>query len=108
MDFKTRRDPTPGPGRNVFICNTPYDRIYQANKVFQAKNNSGQIIIVDSGCPRSLMGRSEYKMLKEKFAIKEEFINSLERFKFGPSKIYNSGRKAKLKLKLGGTAVENT
>ena len=81
-------------------------KIYQANKVFQTKDNSGQIIIIDSGCPRSLMGRSEYKLLREKFSIKEEYTNNLERFKFGPSKIYNSERKAKLKLNLGETAVE--
>ena len=52
VDFKQRRDSTPGLGRNIFLCNTPYDKIYQTNEVFLNKNGLGQIIIVDSGCPR--------------------------------------------------------
>ena len=106
MDFKQRRDSTPGPGRNIFLCNTPYDKIYQTNEVFLNKNDLGQIIIVDSGCPRSLMGKSEYNILREKLKVKTECINNLEKFKFGPSKIYNSERKAHMKLNLGGAVVE--
>ena len=108
VEFKDRReerrDPTPAPGRAntvLVTCNTPYDEIYETEKIFRNKNNSGQVIIVDSGCPRSLMGKSEFKLLKRNFAFGTKDIKP-ERFKFGPSKIYNSVRKVQLKINLDG------
>ena len=60
----------------------------------------GQYIIVDSGCPRSLMGDKEFDKLKESLKLESKHVKE-ERFKFGPSRIYVSKVKAIVPLELG-------
>ena len=97
---------TPGPGRATYIeCNPIYDRIYEADNFFRNKNKMGQVIIVDSGCPRSLMGKQEFKLLQDRFKIKKMKMRETEKFKFGPSRIYESYFKAGLNLKIGNESI---
>ena len=100
------RDLTPGPGRATYIeCNPIYDRIYEADNFFRNKNKKGQVIIVDSGCPRSLMGDQEFKLLRDRFRIKKKKMRETEKFKFGPSRIYKSDFKAGLNLRIGMESI---
>ena len=102
QDKKVRRDPTPGAGTNsVIMCNKSYDRIYKTDKFFTSKDSGkGQFIIVDSGCPRALMGEDEYIKLKSQFKVTKE-TEVYEKFKFGPSKIYKSKIRTQMILKIG-------
>ena len=110
VSFQQRRggrDLTPGPGRTTFIeCNPVYDKIYEADEFFRNKRKMGQVIIVDSGCPRSLMGRKEYSILKEKFKMKYLKLGTKEQFKFGPSRIYDADFKVLLYLRIGDEILE--
>ena len=102
-----RRDSTPGPGRATYIeCNPIYNRIYEADDFFRNKAKMGQVIIVDSGCPRSLMGKQEYKTLHSRFRIKKIKMKGKELFKFGPSRIYESEFKACLNLNIGTETID--
>ena len=65
----------------------------------------GQIIIVDSGCPRSLMGDHQLDDLKDVMDVTTFKVKD-EAFRFGPSKIYRSNKKAKITMKIGINAVE--
>ena len=62
--------------------------------------NNGQIIIVDSGCPRSLMGKKELAKLKETNDVTEFKVKD-EGFRFGPSRVYNTDKKVKVRMQIG-------
>ena len=62
--------------------------------------NLGQVIIVDCGCPRGLMGDVEYERLKEMVEVKEITVKE-EGFRFGPSRVYNSNKKVKFSMRVG-------
>ena len=64
----------------------------------------GQIIIVDSGCPRSLMGDQEVDKLKGLVELKVFKVKD-EGFRFGPSRIYNSSLKAKFTMQIGSNKL---
>ena len=49
----------------------------------KCSENQGQIIIVDSGCPRSLMGDKELDKLRDLVGVKEFKVKD-EGFRFGP------------------------
>ena len=51
----------------------------------------GQVIVIDSGCPRSLMGEDELSKLMNKLEV-EVFTVKEESFRFGLSRIYTSNR----------------
>ena len=57
-------------------------------------------MIVDSGCPRSLMGDEELKHLKDLVDVFEFRVKD-EGFRFGPSRIYTSNKKAMFKMQMG-------
>ena len=59
--------------------------------------DNGQIIIVDSGCPRSLMGKKELAKLKETNDVTEFKVKD-EGFRFGPSRVYNTDKKFKVRI----------
>ena len=86
--------------------NVSYDRIYKNDDFFTKQKVLGQFIIVDSGCPRSLMGDKEYEMLRRNFRTEEKEIKRNERFRFGPSRVYESEFKAKLPMRLGDTRLD--
>ena len=76
-----------------------YDKVY-TNSEFKKLNAKvfGQFIIVDSGCPRSLLGRKELDELKQ---YKKQIYNiQTENFTFGPSKLYSSNSKVKIAIKI--------
>ena len=65
----------------------------------------GQVVIVDSGCPRSLMGDHQLDQLEDLvevaiFRVKEEG------FRFGPSKIYKSNKRARITMRIGIQEVD--
>ena len=68
-------------------------------------NSMGQMIIVDSGCPQSLMGEEELKKLKDLIEVIEINVRD-EGFRFGPSRIYKSNRKVIFKMKIGIHEIE--
>jgi hypothetical protein len=70
---------------------------------FKDSKVHGQFIIVDSGCPRALMGDQEYKVLKRKYRTEEKKLRRNERLRFGPSKVFESEFKARLFMQLGNT-----
>ena len=71
----------------------------------KCSENQGQIIIVDSGCPRSLMGDKELDKLKDLVDVKEVKVKD-EGFRFGPSRVYNSNKKVKFSMQIGIQDVE--
>ena len=85
----------------VNVLNVSYDRIYKSDDFFKEPKSCGQFMIVDSGCPRSLMGDQEYKSLKRNFKTEEKELKRNEKFRFGPSRVYESEFKAKLFMQLG-------
>ena len=108
---KEKRDSTPGAagaGRtHVTLCSKHYDRVFENDVFFRMKTpEMGQLMIVDCGCPRSLMGNKEYEKLKTNFETTSESVDKEERFKFGPSRVYNSQVKVKIPMKLGKVSVE--
>ena len=108
---KEKRDSTPGAagaGRtHVTLCSKHYDRVFENDVFFRMKTpEMGQLMIVDCGCPRSLMGNKEYEKLKTNFETTSESVDKEERFKFGPSRVYNSQVKVKIPMKLGKVSEE--
>ena len=92
---------------HVTLCVYPYDEIYKSGDFFRLENtNLGQILMVDSGCPRSLMGLKEYEKLKKSYILSEEGVSS-ENFKFGPSRLYKSRFKVKLPVYFEECTMEN-
>ena len=65
----------------------------------------GQFIIVDCGCPRSLMGDQEYEKLKDLVDLKEIKVKE-ERFRFGPSRSYSSNMKVKFAMRVGVNEID--
>ena len=61
-------------------------------------------MIVDSGCPRSLMGSKELEKLNWT-DYKIEHVKE-ENFRFGPSKTYPSNKKIKLPVVFGNNELE--
>jgi hypothetical protein len=65
----------------------------------------GQFIIVDCGCPRSLMGDKELVKLKELVEVQEIKVKD-EGFRFGPSRIYISNKKVRFAIQVGVNSIE--
>ena len=105
-----RRDSTPGPGTdriNIHHCNVFYDDVYKTDKLFtKSSKGLGQVMILDCGCPRSLMGRSEFEKIKKEHKYLLTRTRNTERFKFGPSRTYDANIKVKLKLILNDKFVD--
>ena len=125
VSFQDRkRDPTPVPGtvdpnlhlqgsdnNEVFYLETNYDDIFVNDEDFISKDRKGtQLMIIDIGCPRSLMGSYEYEKFKsflpplELKRIKE--FPASEKFKFGPSRLYNSRIRIELKMNLRDVVIK--
>ena len=90
----------------VNVLSVSYDRVYKSDEFFKDTKVRGQFIIVDSGCPRALMGEQEYKMLKKSYRTEEMKLRRNERFRFGPSRVYESEYKAILCIQLGNTEIK--
>ena len=90
----------------VTKVNKSYDRVYLNDDFFKSKfSHHGQFMIVDCGCPRSIMGVKEYSKLKEHYHT-EKLDTKNESFRFGPSQIYKSEFKVNFPMNVGGTNIE--
>ena len=88
-----------------------FDLDFQESGVFlneELGNDSadlGQIIVVDSGCPRGLLGDQQLERLKE-FVDVDIFSVRAEGFRFGPSKIYRSSKKVRITMRVGINEID--
>ena len=116
MTFRSRRDDTPVPGKQtvnynhekmiskstLFVIEKAYHKVLISNEDIEKITNPNQFMIVDIGCPRSLMGINEFNIFKESQVIKEQGnmkVNQcFEKFKFGPSKPYVSNFRVEVDL----------
>ena len=76
-----------------------YD-IYNSEEFFRHESVLGQFMVVDSGCPRGLMGFGEYERLKIKYETETIKLNRTEKFRFGPSKSYSAESKVRVPMKI--------
>ena len=72
-----------------------YDDVYINDEEFSGdKCDQNQLMIVDIGCPRSLMGKKEYEKLINSLSSSElkhiKESKASEKFCFGPSRSYDS------------------
>ena len=86
---------------HVVVFSGSYDTIYSNDDFFQQRSHMGQFMIVDSGCPRSLMGLKEYEKLKQEYETEVLNLKEHEKFRFGPSKSYTSGSKVRVPMRIG-------
>ena len=115
VTFKNkRRDQTPATGKQllnstseVFIIERAYHEIFMSDKDF-INNIKDQIMILDIGCPRSLMGRKEFERFIESAVIKEKgkvkYFEANETFRFGPSKLFFSKQRIEVTMYFKGEA----
>ena len=89
----------------MFILDPKYDEVFVNDKDFITNERKGQqIMILDIGCPRSLMGLKQYERFKK--ALSESELEKVlefpcnEKFRFGPSKLYNSIIRIELPLNI--------
>ena len=66
-----------------------YDKVFVNDEEFSGgKRDQKQLMIVDIGCPRSLMGKQEYKKLISSLSSSElrhiKESKAKEKFRFGP------------------------
>ena len=93
--------------QTVSFCVLPYDEIYKSGDSFKSsRSRKSQLIIIDSGCPRSLMGVKEFEKIKEVFEISGEIDVGEEKFKFGPSRLYESRFKVRIPVYLEHSVIE--
>ena len=87
-------------GMSVVNVEMTENGVFLNKELRKCSENLGQIIIVDSGCPRSLLGDKELERLKELVEVKEFAVKS-EGFRFGPSRVYSSNQKVILTMQVG-------
>ena len=92
--------------KNLVLFSKSYHKIYETDKFFKNKRiEKEQFIIVDSGCPRSLMGEQEFSRVKKRFrVINEEQVDDY--FRFGPSRVHKATLKVSLLLRIGTKVKE--
>jgi hypothetical protein len=78
-----------------------YDKIYNSEDFVRQESCVGQFMIVDSGCPRGLMGYKEYEKMKKQYETEIIKLRKSERFRFGPSKSYTSESKVRIPMRIG-------
>ena len=88
-----------------------YDEVFVNDEEFSGdKSVQNQLMIVDIGCPRSLMGNKEYKKLLSSLSSSElrniKEFKANEKFRFGPSRSYKSLLKIEIPFNLEGVTVE--
>ena len=87
-----------------------YMEIFVSDEEFSAyERKRSQLMIIDIGCPRSLMGFKEYERYKDSLSsyelerIKETKVS--EKFRFGPSRIYDSRFKIEMPMDIKGVKI---
>jgi hypothetical protein len=81
------------------------DSIFLNEELRNSSKNLGQVIVVDSGCPRSLLGDEELKRLKELIEVTEHDVKD-EFFRFGPSRVYKSNKKVTITIRIGVQEID--
>ena len=79
--------------------------VFLNEELLNKSDDLGQVVIVDSGCPRSLMGDQQLDKLKELIEV-DIFKVRDEGFRFGPSRIYKSRKKAKITMRRGVNEID--
>ena len=74
----------------VFHVDKNYHEVFVNDEEFSEKKlKRKQLMIVDIGCPRSLMGRDEYEKYRDSLSQSEQrsikVSKACEKFRFGPS-----------------------
>jgi hypothetical protein len=82
-----------------------HDLIFLNEELRNYSESLGQVIVVDSGCPRSLLGDKELKKLKELVEVLEYDVKE-EAFRFGPSRIYKSNKKVIFTMTIGVQEID--
>ena len=66
-------------------------------------------MIVDIGCPRSLMGRKEYEKFRDSLSSSElksiKESKASEKFRFGPSRTYDSCLRIEMPMNIKGEKI---
>lgn len=120
VSFRERRDSTPVPGRidndsidanEVLVVVNSYDEVFINDEDFIENERKGnQLMILDIGCPRSLQGENEFRRLKDSLSTNElkelKVFSASERFKFGPSRLYDSEARIEVTLRLRNVKVK--
>jgi hypothetical protein len=101
---RQRRGRTVSPGMSVVDVRLQ-DVFLNEEWLTDCSRNLGQFIVVDSGCPRSLLGEEELSKLRELVEIKE-FGVKREGFRFGPSRVYTANRKVQFCMKVGVNEID--
>ena len=99
-----QRRQTRSPGMSVVDVRLQ-DVFLNEEWLTNCSRNLGQFIVVDSGCPRSLLGEEELVKLKELVQVKE-FRVKKEGFRFGPSRVYTATRKVKFRMQVGVNEID--
>ena len=97
-------------GKEIYVHKN-YVEVFVNEEEFSSHDrNKEQLMIIDIGCPRSLMGKKEYeKFLKsltssDRARIKE--FKACEKFRFGPSRSYDSFLRVEMPLDLEGVTID--
>ena len=100
--IRQRRNRTASPGMPVIELKSVF---LNEEWVRKCSRNLGQFIVVDSGCPRSLMGDEELDKLRELVQV-QIFKVKNEGFRFGPSRVYTANRKVRFTMKVGANEMD--
>ena len=85
----------------IVVYSGCYDIFNEEEEFFENNTDKGQFMIVDSGCPRGLMGWKEFDRLKQKYEYEIIKLKKNENFRFGPSKSYSSDSKIRIPMMIG-------
>ena len=94
----------------LYHVHTDYHKVFVNDDEFcDRKGKKSQLMIVDIGCPRSLMGSNEYKRLRKSFSSSEKRsikeCGAKEKFRFGPSRTYGSALRVEIPFYIKGEKV---
>ena len=108
FDVRIVNIPKANDGTNVFYVDKNYHQVFVNDEEFTERKRN-QLMIVDIGCPRSLMGIKEYENYKDSLSsfelrrIKE--FQASEKFRFGPSRIYDARFRIEMPMNVKGVKI---
>ena len=103
VSFRHRRDPTPVSGNrnvynDVYVLSIKYDEVFLNDEdLIKNKVYGLQFMILDIGSPTSLMGKLS-ETLSELQLKRVVEMPAKEKFKFGPSKVYDALKRGEVPL----------
>ena len=108
FDVRIVNIPKANDGTNVFYVDKNYHQVFVNDEEFTERKRN-QLMIIDIGCPRSLMGIKEYENHKDSLSsfelrrIKE--FQASEKFRFGPSRIYDARFRIEMPMNVKGVKI---